>query len=98
MNPAGVTRVEIYHQVYALSGAVESGDVCRLAERVDGAMRRIARQTNVADSTRLAVLAALNLADENEALQARCARLEQLLAEKSTNYHEMLDDLLTRAG
>jgi len=65
--------VHIYDQTYHLSGpdlvAVE-----RLAALVDARMRAVAAKGRTADSLRVAVLAALNLADEltraNERLHA----------------------------
>jgi cell division protein ZapA len=55
--------VEIYDQTYHLSGQ-EPEHICRLAELVDARMRSVAAQGNTVDSLRVAVLAALNLADE----------------------------------
>lgn len=90
-------RVEIYDQTYQIGGDSDGDYVRRLATRVDGIMRQIARETRVVDTVRVAVLASLNLADENEALRERCDRLERLLREKSTVYHQMLERCL-RAG
>jgi cell division protein ZapA len=55
--------VEIYDQVYHLSGQ-NAGHVRELAARVDSKMRAVAAQGRTVDSLRVAVLAALNLADE----------------------------------
>jgi cell division protein ZapA len=55
--------VEIYDQTYHLSG--QDGDHVReLAARVDAKMRAVSAQGRTVDSLRVAVLAALNLADE----------------------------------
>lgn len=88
MNPS--TQVEIYDQLYRLSGPDEA-HLQRLGARVDSAMRMIARQTRVVDSLRLAVLAAINLADENEMLRDKIRRLEATVAERSGRYHDLLD-------
>jgi cell division protein ZapA len=92
------TRVEIYDQTYQI--AADSGDeyVRLLAERLDARMRQIARQTRVVDSLRVAVLAAMNLADENQQLREKCSRMEEQLGEKCSTYHAMLDRALGRAG
>ena len=63
-------RVEIYDQVYNLRG-VDPDYITRLADFVDTKMRTVAEQTSTIDSLRLAVLAALNIADELETLRAR---------------------------
>ncbi|MGH9535932.1 MAG: cell division protein ZapA [Terriglobales bacterium] len=91
-------QVEIYDQAYHLTGAGSEAQTRRLAERVDAVMRQIARQTRVIDSLRVAVLAAVNLADENEALRERCRRLEAAVGEKTAEYHQLLDGALSRAS
>ena len=62
-NAAGYVTVEIYDQTYHLSGQDEN-HVRELAARVDAKMRAVAAQGRTVDSLRVAVLAALNLADE----------------------------------
>jgi len=61
--PAGCVTVEIYDQTYHLSGT-DAEHIRRLAELVDARMRAVAAQGRTADSLRVAVLAALNIADE----------------------------------
>ncbi|MGA2634949.1 MAG: cell division protein ZapA [Terracidiphilus sp.] len=62
-NATGYVTVEIYDQTYHLFGQ-DSAHIHQLAERVDATMRSIAAQGRTVDSLRVAVLAALNLADE----------------------------------
>jgi cell division protein ZapA len=61
-KPAYVT-VKIYDQTYHLSGQ-NAEHIRGLAELVDARMRAVAAQGRTVDSLRVAVLAALNLADE----------------------------------
>jgi cell division protein ZapA len=61
--PPGYTTVSIYDQAYHLMGQ-DTGHIRRLAEQVDAKMRAVAAQGRTVDSLRVAVLAALNLADE----------------------------------
>lgn len=63
-------RVEIYDQVYNLRG-VDAEYILRLADFVDTKMRSVAEQTSTVDSLRLAVLAALNIADEYHILKKK---------------------------
>src|SRR3984957_5993129 len=63
-------RVEIFDQVYNLRGS-DSEYILKLAEYVDGKMRAVSEQTAPVDSVRLAVLAALNIADEYHLLKRR---------------------------
>src|SRR5579863_5770300 len=56
-------RVEIFDQGYNLRGT-DPEYILKLAELVDSKMRAVAEQTHTVDTARLAVLAALNIADE----------------------------------
>jgi cell division protein ZapA len=62
-NPGEYVTVEIYDQLYHLSGD-DPQHIRDLAAYVDAKMRAVAAQGKTADSLRVAVLAALNLADE----------------------------------
>src|ERR1700733_13810660 len=55
--------VDIYDQVYNLRGT-DSAYIERLAAIVDAKMRAVSAHGNTVDSLRVAVLAALNIADE----------------------------------
>jgi cell division protein ZapA len=85
-GPAAVpsVRVEIFDQPYHLRGA-DIEYVQRIAAVVDAKMRAVAAAGGTADSLRIAVLAALNLADEmeslrrsHEALQHERQRIQEL--------------------
>jgi cell division protein ZapA len=79
--------VDIYDQTYHLSGP-DSGQVQRLAARVDSRMRAVASTGRTADSLRVAVLAALNLADELARAEERLRKLEGTLdVAESVNLH-----------
>jgi cell division protein ZapA len=60
-------RVEIFDQAYNLRGS-DAEYILKLAEYVDRKMRAVAEATNTIDTVRLAVLAALNIADEHHLL------------------------------
>lgn len=63
-------RVEIFDQAYNLRGT-DAEYILKLAEYVDGKMRAVAEATNTIDTVRLAVLAALNIADEHHLLMRK---------------------------
>jgi cell division protein ZapA len=63
-------RVDIFDQAYNLRGS-DPEYILKLAEYVDGKMRAVAEQTATVDSVRLAVLAALNIADEYHLLKRK---------------------------
>jgi cell division protein ZapA len=73
-KPMEYVTVEIYDQLYHLAGN-DAPHVRELARQVDSKMRAVAAQGRTADSLRVAVLAALNLADELS--QARSADPKQ---------------------
>ncbi len=56
--------VEIFGSVYHVRGEQDPAYLRRLADVVDGKMREISRHVPVVDSGKIAILAALNLADE----------------------------------
>jgi cell division protein ZapA len=63
-------RVEIFDQAYNLRGS-DPQYILKLAEYVDSKMRAVAEATNTVDTVRLAVLAALNIADEYHLLKKK---------------------------
>jgi len=60
---AGSVRVEIFDMAYNLRGS-DAEYIIGLADYVDSKMRAVAEATGTIDTGRLAVLAALNIADE----------------------------------
>ena len=84
----GYVTVSIYDQTYHLRGQ-NPDHIRQLADLVDSKMRAVAAQGRTVDSLRVAVLAALNLADELSQTsgvdakegRARAAHLTSLLDE-----------------
>jgi len=73
-----LVHVEIFGQTYAVKAGDDPAYVEKLAAFVDGEMKGVSRASGAVDSLRVAVLAALNLADEchrlrREADEARSA-------------------------
>ncbi len=83
-DASGYVTVKIYDQVYHLAGD-DAAYIRKLAECVDAKMHAVAAQGRTVDSLRVAVLAALNLADElshaSQGGAARAASLRGLLDE-----------------
>ncbi|MGC9197893.1 MAG: cell division protein ZapA [Acidobacteriaceae bacterium] len=77
-RPNDSVVVEIYDQMYQLRG-VDPAYIEHLAAVVDDKMRAVSSHGATVDSLRVAVLAALNLADELVALQARYQALSASL-------------------
>ncbi|MGH9393130.1 MAG: cell division protein ZapA [Terriglobales bacterium] len=97
MPQSAPTRVEIYDQGYAIGGE-DGAFIRRLAAKVDAKMRQVARETRAVDSLKVAVMAAINLADESETLRQRVEQLEHEVGEKARALSRELDRLLERAG
>jgi cell division protein ZapA len=57
-------QVEIFGQKYSLKGGADADYVRGLAALVDARMRDVQKGTGTADGYRIAILAALSLADE----------------------------------
>ncbi|MFZ3263095.1 MAG: cell division protein ZapA [Terriglobales bacterium] len=89
----GSVRVEIFDQVYNLRGS-DAGYILQLAEYVDGKMRAVSEQTSTVDSVRLAVLAALNIADEYHLLKRSLEAPSPEVRERASKLSSALDEIL----
>jgi cell division protein ZapA len=69
-------KIEIYDQSYNVSAEQDEAYLKELARFVDGRMRAVADATRTVDSLKVAVLAALNIADELFSLRERQGELE----------------------
>jgi cell division protein ZapA len=92
-GPAPSVRVEIYDQAYNLRGT-DAEYINKLAEYVDTKMRTVAQQTQTVDSLRLAVLAALNIADEFHVLKRKYEAIAGDYREKADHLSGALDEVL----
>lgn len=89
-------RVEIYNQTYSIRSDGDNEYITRLAEYVDGKMRELSSGTLTVDSLKVAILAALHIADEYHQLKMSQANFDSQLAARSSECSEMLDKLLKR--
>ncbi len=99
-NGNGSVRVEIYDQTYQLRGT-DPEYIGKLADYVDTKMRIIAQQASTVDSLRVAVLAALNIADEYLVLKSKYDGASQDYSVRAGHLAEALDEILEeprRAG
>src|SRR5918998_1435441 len=87
-------RVEIYNQIYNIRSDGDSEYVTQLAEFVDRRMREISSGTLTVDSLKVAILAALHIADELHRLKRLHEQADQQLATRSAECAEMLDRVL----
>jgi cell division protein ZapA len=89
----GSVRVEIYDQSYNLRGS-DPEIIERLAEFVDSRMRMVSEHTSTIDSLRVAVLAALNIADEYFALKKKYDAIDGEYIKRASRLGNVLDSAL----
>lgn len=93
--PPQTVNVKIYNQTYTIRAG--DGDVARtlrLAALVDQRMREIAQGALTADSLKLAIMAAIHIADELDRANAKHDELNQELAARSAECADLLDQML----
>lgn len=99
-SPAGTNgnsvKVEIFEQAYSLRGT-DAEYIGKLATYVDGKMRAVAEQTATIDSMRLAVLAALNIADEYHILKRKYDSIANDFSKRNSSLESALDEVLREA-
>jgi cell division protein ZapA len=76
-------KVQIFGQPYAIRGELDQAYVEKLAAYVDEKMRAIADATATVDTQKVAVLAALAIADELHGAQRDKGEREELLREQA---------------
>ena len=86
-------RVEIFDQAYNLRGS-DPDYILKLAEYVDTKMRAVAEQTHTVDTVRVAVLAALNIADEYHLLKRNHDSGTVEYLKRANKLSDALDDVL----
>jgi cell division protein ZapA len=87
-------RVTILGQAYTLRAQGDPKDVELLAQSVDDLMHAIASKSPNADSSRVAVLACLHLADKLSTLERDLGALKQRVERKSEEFAGLLDQAL----
>jgi len=93
-------RVEIFDQAYNLRGT-DPDHILKLAEYVDAKIRAVSAQTHTVDTARLAVLAAINIADEFHLMKRRAEGGNTDSSKRARQLLSALDEILEdprRAG
>jgi cell division protein ZapA len=83
-------RVQIFNQSYSLLVDGDPGEVQEIAHQVDELVAAIASRTSSGDSTKVAVLACLHLADKLRAAEKQL----QLFEDKSGRIATLLEEAL----
>ena len=91
-SASNVITVEIQGQQYPVRSQLAPPYVAKLASYVDGKMTVAAEETSTGDSLKVAVLAALNIADE----YFRCRDSDQSVASEVLRRASALEALIDR--
>ena len=87
-------RVEIYNQTYSIRSDGDDQYIHDLVTYVDSKMREISSGTLTVDSLKVAILAALHIADEFHQLRDSQTQIDAQLGVRSSECSEMLDRIL----
>ena len=94
MPDGRVVPVEIHGQRYPIRSSLDPDYVARLASYVDEKMRAAGETAPTGDALRLAVLAALNIADELFRCRDVTRARDGELAERASELERLLDRVL----
>ena len=86
-------KVTILNQTFSLVTSGDPNDTLQLANEIDELMNGIAMRSQNLDSTRVAVLASLHLADQLRSVQNELTRLQNHVNERSRRLSDLLDSL-----
>jgi cell division protein ZapA len=98
MDDTRVIHVEIHGQQYPIRSALDPAYVAELAAYVDMKMRAAALETAAGDTLKLAVLAALNIADEYFRIQNDDRERRERLSVRTEELERLLDSALGYAA
>ncbi|HEV3138866.1 MAG TPA: cell division protein ZapA [Vicinamibacterales bacterium] len=94
MDDQKVVPVEIHGQRYSIRTSLDPEYVAHLAAYINEKMRSVSDSTAPIDSLRLAVLAALNVADELFRCRDTAGLRDDQLAERAGEIERLLDSVL----
>jgi cell division protein ZapA len=88
------TTVEIFGQTYNVRGEGDPEYLSELARFVDGRMREVAAQVATVDPMKIAILAALNIADEFSRYRLQRESAKGIWIEKTEEISERLGEVI----
>ena len=90
--PKQPVRVHIFNQTYTLLAEGDPAEVEAVAQELDELMTNIANRAGTGDSTRVAVLACLHLADKLHSTEAQLRAIENKSARIAGILEQALDN------
>ena len=98
MHATKVITVEIFGQRYPIRSALEERYVAELAAYVDSKMRTAADSAPTSDMLGLAVLVALNVADELFRAKAQQSEAHGEINERALRLERIVDEVLSQVA
>ena len=96
-QPSTIVTVDIHGQPYAIRSTLDAAYVAQLAAYVDEKMRRAMEDSPAGDTLRIAVLAAINIADECFRVRDEARQRQDSLASRAEAIERVLDLALETA-
>ncbi|HTQ97375.1 MAG TPA: cell division protein ZapA [Candidatus Acidoferrum sp.] len=90
-------KVQIFGQVFPIQGDLDEAYMQKLAEYVDERMRAIVEMTPTVDTQKVAILAAMSIADELHSLRKDRGEREELLKEQAERCLTLVERALKQA-
>jgi cell division protein ZapA len=97
-QPSRVIHVEIHGQRYPIRSALDGQYVAELAAYVDEKMRLASQECPAGDTLKVAVLAALNIADEFQRVRDDDTDRDASLRDRAGALERLLDQAIGLAG
>lgn len=91
-------KAQIFGQMYTIRGELDEAYVLKLAGYVDEKMRAVADATSTVDTQKVAVLAALAIADELHGTQRDLGDREELLREQAERCLTLVERALKKSA
>jgi cell division protein ZapA len=91
-------KIEIFDQTYNVNADGNEEYLAELAAYVDTKMRAVSESTQLVDSVKVAVLAALNIADETFTLRQRTQKLEGPIRQRMEKCVSLVEKALEQAN
>jgi cell division protein ZapA len=95
-TPDQLTQVQIFGRTYPIRAGVEAEYLRRLAAFVDKKMNEMSRGMKTVDALKIAVMTALEIADELHQEQDKARRLDSMVYDKSLECSRQLDQVLKK--
>ncbi len=93
-----VVHIDVQGQKYAVRSELDPAYIAELANYVDQKMQLAAGELTNADAIRVAIIAALNIADEVFRARAAGAGLEQRVLDRAAQIERLVDVALGNAA